>query len=49
MYSPELMRFLLNYNNQEPKSSKSVYKFKDGNKLFGFKKLATVPIQIRNK
>lgn len=49
MYSPELMRFLLNYNSQDEKSSKKTYNFKDGNRIFAVKKLATVPVIVRNK
>jgi len=48
MYSPELMKFLLDYNKEEKKSSKRYYKFKDGNRFFN-KKFATVEITVRNK
>ena len=46
MYSPELMKFLLTYNQEEQKSSKKVYSFKDGN---GTKKLAPVTITIKTR
>ncbi len=46
MYSPELMKFLLNYSKEEPKTSKKYYNFKDGNKVFGNKKLAAVAITV---
>jgi len=49
MYSPELIKFLLNYNSEEEKSSKKVYNFKDGNSIFTPKKLAAVAITVRNK
>ena len=48
MYSPELMKFILNYSKEEKKSSKKYYNFKDGNKFFG-KKYATVEVTVRNK
>ena len=48
MFSPELMKFLLGYQ-QEEKSSKRSINFNDGNRLFDYKKLATVPIRIRTK
>lgn len=49
MYSPELMKFLLNYKNEEQKSSKKIYNLKNGNKIFGANKYATIPITVRNK
>lgn len=46
MYSPELMNFLLAYNEgEEKKTSKIEYKFKDGN---GLKELAPVIVTIKN-
>jgi len=49
MYSHELMKFLLDYDKREEKSSKKYYNFSDGNKTFGYKKLATIPIVIKNQ
>ncbi len=49
MYSPELMKFLLDYTKEEPKTSKKYYDFKDGNSLFSAKKYAPVTITIKNK
>lgn len=49
MYSPELMKFLLDYTKEEEKSSKKYYNFKDGNGILSPKKYATVPVTIRNK
>ena len=49
MYSHELMKFLLDYDKREEKSSKKIYNFKDGNRTFGFKKLANIPVTIKNQ
>ncbi len=49
MYSPELIKFLLNYNVEEEKSSRKVYNFKDGNSVFAYKKLAPVTISVKSK
>lgn len=49
MYSPELMKFLLNYNKEEEKSSKKVYNLKNGSCAFTPKKLAPVRITVKNR
>ena len=48
MYSHELMKFLLDYDKREEKSSKKYYNFKDGNRAFDFRKLAPVSIVIKD-
>ena len=49
MYSHELMKFLLDYDKREEKPSKQFYNFKDGNRSFNTRKLATVPVSVRNQ
>lgn len=49
MYSPELIKFLLNYQKEEERSSKKFYNFKDGNNILESKKLATVAITVKNR
>lgn len=49
MYSPELMKFLLNYNKEEVKSSKKVYNLKNGNCAFASKRLATVKVTVESR
>ncbi len=48
MFSYELMKFLLDYDKCEEKNSKKIYNFKDGNRTFAFKKLATVTVNIKD-
>ena len=49
MYSYELMKFLLDYDKREDNPSKKTFEFKDGNDFRGSRKLATIPIMIKNQ